>query len=447
MRLQRHIQEGSIYINKAYLKEIIKLITNFRDRLVYNINNEPELYQTYDEEALFHELNDFVIKNFSKLKYGFALRIAKQTGTSDAYTLIRFKNGKPFGEIVLLLDMRRLLDSFLKDAKFKAWIKRISATLSHEMIHVAQFRQIADLKTPREFDDLLSTKQKAFVSWSDSERTEVVSNIDKYLADKQEVMAFARGAAQELWNIKDWKVRKKGTPEIFTGEARREMVLDMVRGKGLSKLALFSQSFRNYYNRRKKFPKTWKKFLRHFVDYVTVVEGDVSELFKSDIPIDVRPTRRKKTKEGKRVKMKNFSTSWTIDKVTYYFEANWEKTSFPRFQKYIAAKHIPDHEGYFDITFGVRFAPEELKDKIEGSFDLTGLGHAPRVLSAVIKSFKQFMKDRNPNVFQFTSMNEKSRVKIYDRFANWIEKTYKYEVIRKPRPDEIEWIFWRGEKE
>ena len=233
MRLQRHIQEGSIYINKAYLKEILRLITLFRDRLVYNINTEPELYQTYDGDALFRTLDEFTIKKFSDLKkYGFTLRIKEQTGSADAYTVIRFKGGKPFGEIVLLLDKRRLLDYFLKDAKFKAWLKRLTATLTHEMVHVSQFRQIADLKTPKEFDQLLDTKQKDYVSWSESEKANVVSDIDKYLADKQEVMAFARGAAQELWNIKDWKVRRKGAPEVFTGEARREMVLDMVRGKG-----------------------------------------------------------------------------------------------------------------------------------------------------------------------------------------------------------------------
>jgi hypothetical protein len=61
-----------------------------------------------------------------------------------------------------------------------------------------------------------------------------------------------------------------------------------------------------------------------------------------------------------------------------------------------------------------------------------------------MKSFKEFMKDRNPTTLKFTAIGERGRMKIYDRFAKWIENTYGLSYMkRSAASDEIEWIFYK----
>lgn len=152
----------------------------------------------------------------------------------------------------------------------------------------------------------------------------------------------------------------------------------------------------------------------------------IAELFKTDIHLERSFSRKKK---------KDYSTRFKIEKVTYYFQAEYYVGEL--------SNMIPDHEGYYTVVFGVAHAPEELRGKLQGSFELTGLGNAPRVLAGVMKSFKGFIKERNPHVFKYESEHERGRVGIYDKFAKMIKKTYKYQYVMQSGTDVV-WVFWRN---
>jgi hypothetical protein len=157
----------------------------------------------------------------------------------------------------------------------------------------------------------------------------------------------------------------------------------------------------------------------------------ITELFKTDIPLERSFSRKRK---------KDFSSRFKIEDITYYFQAEY----YPG----VASRLVPKHEGYYDIVFGVASAPKELRAKIQGSFELTGLGHAPRVLAGVMKSFREFIKERNPEILKFAAIGDRGRMKVYDRFAKWIESTYKFSYMKRPTAsDEIEWLFYKPREE
>ena len=141
----------------------------------------------------------------------------------------------------------------------------------------------------------------------------------------------------------------------------------------------------------------------------------INELFKSDIPL-------KKKKSGK-----DFYVEFKVGDITYYFEAAKLAT-------------IPGRGTYYDVGFWVA----------EGDVDLgqsqTRKFNAPRVLAGVLKAFKQFMKERKPDIFQFSSTEwgkgQKSRMGVYEKFAKWIVKNYPYKEVDKDDP-----TGWRFKKQ
>jgi len=163
----------------------------------------------------------------------------------------------------------------------------------------------------------------------------------------------------------------------------------------------------------------------------------LTELFKSDVGVHVHPQRRKK--KVKEPASKTFKTSWFLDvggkkNAEYFFEATYHNiTALPSLPK-----------GYYNVSFGIQYAPEEFRDKISDQFDLTGLGNATKVLSGVVSSFKSFVKRTNPEVFIY-SAEKGSRVRLYDRFAKIIEKESGYKYERRPsrfRDMDFDWIFY-----
>lgn len=159
----------------------------------------------------------------------------------------------------------------------------------------------------------------------------------------------------------------------------------------------------------------------------------ITELFKSDVGVAITPMRKK----GSTPK---FRTTWFLDvggekKAEYFFEAEYHNiTALPNLPK-----------GFYYVSFGILYAPEEFRDKVTDQFDLTGFGNATKVLSGVVDSFKKFLKRTNPDVFVF-SAEEGKRVRLYDRFAKVLQKEYGYNYARTPsrmRDMKYDWTFMR----
>ena len=330
------------------------------------------------------------------------------------------------GNIMLVHSPDHTLNAW--EYEFQSWLKVLTETLKHELVHVEQIKRIKAANTD-ELIKILDGISAKFADYDKRKAEWVIRDWDKYLSSGTEIMAHAQSAASAVLQGTDNPyLRRKGVAVPSPSK-----IIEMAKSKsGISTLANLSRHFNGYYKLRHYLPKVWKKFMRYFVDYIqSSGEGVVSELFKSDIPIKVAPTRRKRSTGEKR---KLFYTTFNVDNVDYYFEAAWQQGA--------ASRLIPKHDGYFDVTFGVRFAPKELE--LKGGLEMTGLGKAPRVLAAVIKSFERFIEQRKPEVIRFAAIGERGRIKVYNRFAEWIEKKYGFSYITRPvHMDEVEWIFYK----
>lgn len=162
----------------------------------------------------------------------------------------------------------------------------------------------------------------------------------------------------------------------------------------------------------------------------------LNELFTSDVGVAITPMRKKKGQP----RSKTFRTTWFLGvggekNAEYFFEATYHyATALPNLPK-----------GFYNVSFGIQYAPEEFRDKVTDQFDLTGFGNASKVLSGVVDSFKKFLKRTNPEVFIY-SAEKGSRVKLYDRFAKIIEREYGYKYEKRPsrfRDMDWDWVFYK----
>lgn len=119
----------------------------------------------------------------------------------------------------------------------------------------------------------------------------------------------------------------------------------------------------------------------------------LNELFKTDVPVKIT------------IKTNNdFKAVFTVGEIEYEFSAGKERL----FRKIFKDHRDPDSGWYITFTAGEK-----------GREDITGTGNAIQVFAAVIKTFKIFIKSYHPHIFAFHA-KEKSRVKLYDRFAKMI---------------------------
>jgi hypothetical protein len=116
----------------------------------------------------------------------------------------------------------------------------------------------------------------------------------------------------------------------------------------------------------------------------------INELFDTDVPIKIE-------KESK-------------DVCSYYFDIEDIPYNFLALKNAVGEKWSV---AFFQAT-----------DKI-GTSDITGVGNAPQVFSAVKKCFEKFTKKSKPQMFMF-SAKEPSRKKLYDRMAKLVPKFIPY---------------------
>jgi hypothetical protein len=65
-----------------------------------------------------------------------------------------------------------------------------------------------------------------------------------------------------------------------------------------------------------------------------------------------------------------------------------------------------------------------------GSVEIEDTGHAPQVFAAVSQCLKMFIKKAKPPRFMFTA-KERSRIKLYDKFAKMIPRFIPYKFTGK----------------
>jgi len=132
------------------------------------------------------------------------------------------------------------------------------------------------------------------------------------------------------------------------------------------------------------------------------LENFLNELFKTDIKTDeitVNPIM--------------YVVSFVVGDILYKFSAT-------------------EFGGEWHVAFT---AEEDIKKGYKfygGREDILGTGNAVQVFSTIIKILKKFVKKYRPHSFHFYG-KEKSRQKLYDRFAKMIEKEgFKYTKFKDP---------------
>ena len=170
---------------------------------------------------------------------------------------------------------------------FKWWLTKFESTAYHEMVHAGQLWKIWQtlrIKNPFEFELILARQVGKFSQWLDDKQNYLITNYEKYHADSLEIMAFAQGAAIDLWkygesfkqSLADDQVFRskaiKGSKELKalaeTGDIKKFVIDRLKKQSYHSSIALQSDSFMPYWKMKKKYPKVWKKFLKYIVEYL-----------------------------------------------------------------------------------------------------------------------------------------------------------------------------------
>ena len=135
------------------------------------------------------------------------------------------------------------------DNMFEVWLSDILNVVDHELVHIEQYRKLVKVKKKDygEVFDILGS-----IAYRQTQAEKKSSSMDAYLQDTLEIMAHAQEADSELRRY-----------DISAIE-----VLDSLKSK--EKLPeIQSEAFSKYYiYMYKKYPKTWRKFIKYFVMFL-----------------------------------------------------------------------------------------------------------------------------------------------------------------------------------
>jgi hypothetical protein len=174
--------------------------------------------------------------------------------------------------------------------EFQSWLKALTRTLEHELVHVEQIKRIKAANTDELFKILDGISAK-FADYDKRKAEWVIKDWDKYLSSGTEIMAHAQSAASAVLQGTDNPyLRRKGVTVPSPSK-----IIEMAKSKsGIGTLANLSRHFNGYYKLRHYMPKVWKKFIRYFVDYIqshgeglTEEQQLINELFDKAPVIDI----------------------------------------------------------------------------------------------------------------------------------------------------------------
>jgi len=84
----------------------------------------------------------------------------------------------------------------------------------------------------------------------------------------------------------------------------------------------------------------------------------------------------------------------------------------------------------------------EISFLVGTDWNITGKGEVVEIFTTIYDIFKVWLKDKNPKEFSFNA-KEKSRDRLYRRFAKHIEKTTKYNLDIEASGQGTEFLFDR----
>jgi hypothetical protein len=242
------------------------------------------------------------------------------TGETGVDFFSRASVSIPVATSVVFINPNSLVATFSRTGKgaeygYRQFRKTIRELLAHELTHAGQLLRLAQAKTPEEFEEILKKDLGKF------KLGPFVTDFDKYLADQLEVMAFAKGAASELWDTSFVNVDFMD----LSAEDKKKKLLDMLK-KSTSHpyLSIMSKSFSRYAEKvgwKKMFPKTWKKFLRYLTDYInSISESSIEEARKAKFRGLIIAGA-----QGEAGRRKLKFTKKNIEKIAYEYDAKIEK--------------------------------------------------------------------------------------------------------------------------
>jgi hypothetical protein len=241
------------------------------------------------------------------------------TGETGVDFFSRGGTSFPLGDVTIFMNPASIAATFSRTGKgaeygYRQFNKTLRELLSHELTHVGQLLRLAQAKTPAEFDEIIKKDVSSY------KLGPFVTDFDKYLANKIEVMAFAKGAASELWDATFINV--DFIP--LSVEEKKKKLLEMLK-KSTSHpgLSIMSKSFSRYADKvgwKKILPKTWNKYLRYLTDYINSISESIEEARKAKFRGLVISGAQG---EAGRKKLK--FTKKNIEKIAYEYDAEIEK--------------------------------------------------------------------------------------------------------------------------
>lgn len=260
MRLKRHLSEAIVLADKKTLKIYSDLFKEIYETIMKYLNDTLDDYDNYDDmiDSGATKLVDLMNKKFgaTKTKTGIQFTANPIKGLKDRDAGAGL-SGDPQREkqkwgISFNYDPWIAVDLwYASSSKFKQWHRGMVETLEHELIHIGQFKAMKkNIKRWQEFEEVIFKGMQKVYAYDEIKKQLYMKSFDAYVADRQEVMAYASQAAKEI--DQPWQ----------------ETIKDATTTKGHKKFTRMSQVFEMFHEYKDQMPKTWKKFLRYFVDYV-----------------------------------------------------------------------------------------------------------------------------------------------------------------------------------
>ena len=222
MRLKQYLKEAIIQSNKKEVKLFKDLITKERKKV---LKRDPEGQY---EHMIFHAMKSVASQITKKIKDLEVEFILVNVGT-----LINGQAGAdyPKHKLEVMYNITLALEYWHEDDNmFEVWLSDILNVVDHELVHIEQYRKLVKVKKKDygEVFDILGS-----IAYRQTQAEKKSSSMDAYLQDTLEIMVL------------DSLKSKEKLPEIQ------------------------SEAFSKYYiYMYKKYPKTWRKFIKYFVMFL-----------------------------------------------------------------------------------------------------------------------------------------------------------------------------------
>jgi len=301
--LDKTIEEAIVTPVPIVWKDLQRAIETVYDKMKENISN------WFPEDL--HQNLEYLIRRFS-VWADISLKHNDKINRINATTTVQYIKEKGRKNYNIQPQIKIYYNKFVtfekwhvsiyskRAAVFNHWLNEFKATAYHEMVHAGQLTRWWNNGrglTPDQFEKQFESAVGSFSKWLADKHQLIITNYEKYHADGLEIMAFAQGAAIDIWkwgsDFKEQVTKEKKQGPVKGDKPLKNLaetgdvgtfIIERLKNKGFhSTIAIISENFKPYWEMRKKYPTVWKKFMKYLVQYIehhsNISESRLNELF------------------------------------------------------------------------------------------------------------------------------------------------------------------------